>query len=284
MMMTTSRLKFTAMIVAALTFVMNVNKSNASLLSATATTSGNNVVLDSVTTTGGTFTQAQFIGVDVTHFSNSSTTWIVRPEGDALPSSGNRAALFEDFSLSTVLANPGGSATTGISSPAVINDPTPANNTPGMAFNFLQPIRNVAGQVDIVLFEIATNTQTGDPFALSLLDGSASKAYVASNYSVLLAGTTLRTATGTAPLSLAQLESNTLTNAATAGVFEYRGIGIDLSDLGVPVDGSVTGLFLTSGSLDPGLVIGLHPVPEPSMLIVAGLGLAGFWGLRRKWN
>jgi hypothetical protein len=245
----------------------------ATLVSAMTTTTGNNVVLDSVTTTHGTFNQSQMINVDVTHFRGTNTTWVVRPDGAPLPGAGARAALLEDFSLSTVLANPGGT-TSGINAPPVTNATPSTNNTQGLAFNFQQPVRNVAGEVDVVLFEIATDTQTGDPFALSLLDGSGTASFAAGDYTVLLPATTLRTGTGTSPNSLAELESNTLTSNASSQAFQYRGIGIDLTLLGVPDGGFVNGLFLTGGAIDPGLIVGLNrpeAVPEPAALAMWSL-------------
>lgn len=254
----------------------------AALISVNTTTTGNNVTLNSITTSEGTFTAAQLIQVDVTHFKGSNTTVIVRPEGDPLPPTGGRAALLEDLSLSTAVVNFGGSATAGITAPPVINDPTPANNSSGLAINFATPIKNVAGQTDIVLFELVSTAQNPDPFAVSLLDGSAQKAYVAADYTVAVASTTLRTGLITpAPGSLALLENSTMTSNTETGSFSYQGVGIDLSDLGVPDGGSVSGLFFTSGSVDVGLIVGLHPVPEPSVVALLALA-AGPLLMRRR--
>lgn len=254
----------------------------AALISVNTTTTGNNVTLNSITTSEGTFTTAQLIQVDLTHFKGSNTTVIVRPDGAALPATGARAALLEDFSLSTAVVNPGGSETDGISAAPVTNDPDPANNTSGLAFNFTTPVRNVAGQTDIVLFELVSSGQNPDPFAISLLDGSAHKAYTSVNYTVTVASTSLRTGLlGTAPGSLSLLENGTMSSNATAGTFSYQGVGIDLSDLGVPDGGSVSGLFLTSGSVDPGLIVGLHAVPEPSVFALLTLS-AGPLLMRRR--
>lgn len=222
------------------------------------------------------------IQVDVTHFKGSSTTVIVRPDGASLPPTGGRAALLEDFSLSTAVVNFGGSETNGISAPPVTDAADPANNTSGLAINFATPITNVAGQTDIVLFELVSTGQNPDPFAVSLLDGSAHKAYVSGDYSVTVASTSLRTGLITpAPGSLALLENSSMTSNSTAGTFSYQGVGIDLSDLGVPDGGSVSGLYFTSGSVDVGLIVGLHPVPEPSVVALLALA-AGPLLMRRR--
>ncbi|MEX2213550.1 MAG: PEP-CTERM sorting domain-containing protein [Phycisphaeraceae bacterium] len=264
--------RFTRMsfLAAGLAVALTATSAQAILISATSTVTGNDRVLNTVTTTQGTFTQEQMINIEVTHYRGTSTTWAIRGDGGAVPAAGNRAALLEDFSLSTGLPNPGGSAVNGITSPAVINASPATGNTQGLAFNFLTPVENGNG-VDVIFWEIGTSDgQATDPFALSLLDGSAQKAYTAADFTLVLAGLNLRTATGTAPNSLAELESNALANGAL-GNFSFRGIGIDLSDLGIAPGATVTGLFLTGGAIDPVLIVGLIQVPEPATLSLLAL-------------
>jgi hypothetical protein len=247
---------------------------HAELLSATSTVSGQDRTITSVTTSEGTFTTSQMVNIDVTHFRGASSTWVLRADGAGLPATGSRAALLEDFSLSTGLPNVGGSATAGITAPPQTGTADPANNTTGMAFDFLQPIVNNPG-VDIVIFDVAStsSSQTGDPFALSLLDGSAHHAYVTGDYNIILGATNLRTATGTIPRSLNELENNSLTSNAANGNFDYRGIGIDLDDLNVPAGGSVSGLYMTGMDMDPTLIVGLVPEPGSAGLLLIGAGL-----------
>lgn len=113
----------------------------AAVVSFDTTKTGQNVTVNSITTTEGTFDTSKMVQINVTHYKGSNTTVIVRPDGDALPTTGNRAALLEDFSLSTAVVNFGGSATAGITSPPVMNNPqqTSPLNTSGLAFDFVTP-------------------------------------------------------------------------------------------------------------------------------------------------
>lgn len=98
-----------------------------------------------------------------------------------------------------------------------------------------------------------------------------------------MAGTsTLRTgltATGSEPTSLSALENNSLSSNDQSGAFSYSAVGIDLSDLGIAEGATVSGLFLTSSTVDTGFIVGL--VPEPSAIALLALG-AGSLLMRRR--
>lgn len=83
-----------------------------------------------------------------------------------------------------------------------------------------------------------------------------------------------------------QLEANGASNLRSpGGTFRWYAIGIDLSDLGYDAGAKVNGLFIQgagSDNLDPTLIVGLRPVPEPATAGLAGLAAMGLMMRRRR--
>ena len=271
--------------------LLSTGAAHAQLEAVTTANVGLATNLVDITANGGNvYTVAELIGGNVTHYRQTASfsfNNVYTVAGAPAPTPGNRASVLDgDDALNTGLANIGvGSGLTSAFTAATF----------GLNYTFDAPVQNRPG-IDVILFEteIATN---GNPFWVSLSNGAARLFVDTPAYSV--SGTNLAfqnhsmTRTGSPAFgaaSLAELESNPFSGSVLSPLAPYRGVGIDLSDLGIIANGSVTSLYFQAvagpaGGIDPTLIRGLPTiVPETSTFVMMGaaLPLVGGLLLRRR--
>ena len=195
--------------------------------------------LTSVTIAGKVYPQAQLSGGTLTAFASSSVGCVLVPNGSAIPASGTRAGLVGDWLLDSGIINPAISAT-------------------ASTVTFAQPIVNRAGP-DIIFMEIdpdfpADNLQVTINGSTQTVPGSA---WGATGFTTVSAD---QYSTGSNVASLAALEAATLTVANANISQNVYGVGIDLSDFGVPANGTITQLNFgadNSNAVDPVFIGGI---------------------------
>jgi len=242
----------------------------------------------------GSYPIAELLNLRLTHFSTSYDATIWTPDSSTFPPTGTRHTYIEDATLNTAVTNPG--VGSGLTGPPITNDP--ANNTPGMILSFPGMIINGPG-ADFVLIE-ADNDANRDPFVVSALpyDGSLSPIVIGAadyfrvtdeNGININLGFQTRDALigGHGAYSLDQLEAAPLTGGTNYGPeFGLYGVLIDLSDLGLPEGGFLSGLFIQSADgsnlVDPVFVAAIPFVPEPGTMALLGLGAAALARRRRR--
>lgn len=215
----------------------------------------------------GTFTYLphQLIGVTVTDV-DAFDQPIMVPRGEALPAPGTRAALLEDNRLNT----------------GVINITT-TNGGPerSLEVTFNRPVINSDGE-DIVLLEMGGNDgirwwidndreNRGQNIGINQYSAMLMRGIPFTLYRYNKNGQT-------SVMSLEDLESPDGWGSADDLSGDLFGLGLDLSNLGVPLGASVNSIRIQSwagegGRVDPVLIVGLPAVPEPTsagVLILAG--------------
>ncbi len=259
----------------------------------TVNTVGGADQLTSVTVNGVTYSISEIVNINMTNFKGgSNASNLAGVAGAGTPAMGMRSSLLEDNILNTGVINPGGSST------PPITDPT--TSTPGFAFNFNIPIVNKPGD-DVVFFELQlSDPAAGDAINVSPLSGLGAglnsitidsydiqlndpKAFTLSNFDLF-------SFQGGSPQSLAALENNNLNAPSNLSNFQALAVGIDLSDLGYAEGDVVEGLFIQDNNgggsvVDPVFIGGLHPIPEPTSLIIfvtTGCCGAGGYLVRRR--
>ncbi|MEM6313194.1 MAG: PEP-CTERM sorting domain-containing protein [Planctomycetota bacterium] len=219
--------------------------------------------LDTITVDGVTRSAGDLINGTLTGYEDDNNTQLAVNTGGSVPAV--RADVLSDLTLTTGLLN-----------------------AKSVTFAFDQPVLNASDtSFDIVFFDwgafsgdeydvtingVTTGFDPGD-IAFTLATPRLDIDFFTSNES-------------TAATSVADLEARTFpsgfgeSNSATAVV------GINLFDFGVPVGGSVTSITITDDdgttSVDPMLILGVQPVPEPSSAAVVLAGLFGLTGRRRR--
>lgn len=281
-----------ARVVALLILVPAASAHAGAIASFSTTVSGDAklTLLESVTLVDGRIQgpNTGLIGVnDVFHYSHNTstsgtTTTIWSPYAAASIPSGSRAAVLDvDAALNTGIMNINQGAGIPVGE-RVLTQPTDPVNSVGLGINFNSPVINGPG-VDIVFFEAAPSSGASlDPFIVSALVGgqgydavSAGAAAVdPADYTSAVQVISVSSYSQPNPLaSLVDLENKPLTaqtlpmGPPLVQTVWVRAIGIDLNDLGVPLNGSATGLFIQSSStglVDPVFIAGLQPVPEPT--------------------
>ena len=263
-------------LVAALSFT---SLAHAQLTAITTADSGTLRNLSSLTANGTTYTPASLIGITVNHYQHTETSAFNNHyQPTAAPAAGTRLnALTVDTALNTGFANIG--VGTGLTTAFT-------GTTPGINVVFNSPVFNRPG-VDVVLFEI----DGADPFWVSLSNGGARFQVVSSAYSINNTNLASRnwdmSRTGGPPNgganSLTEFQNNSFT-AGTVFTQNIRGVGIDLTSLGVLNGASVNSLFFqaTTGAVtgvDPSFIAGLPTVvPEAGSAALLFGGLATFVG------
>jgi hypothetical protein len=210
-----------------------------------------------------TYVPADLIGVDLTDVDAFQIPLLT--QGNAsLPAAGTRAALIEDGRLDTGVVNI-----------------TTTNGTPdrSMELTFASPVINSDGE-DILLLEL----DGGDSVRFWINDDRTNRSadVAAASFSGSLISGMPYTAfaynnAGDQDInSLSELESplGFTANPTTEGTI--RGVGLDLSAVGVPLGGSVDRIRLQSiagagGRVDPVFIAALPPVPEPAALALLAL-------------
>ncbi|MFT5121664.1 MAG: hypothetical protein ACI9TH_004110 [Kiritimatiellia bacterium] len=206
------------------------------------------------------------IGFDLTAFAGDSGTSLLNTQGAGNVPVGSRAALLDaDLRFDTGVINPARSPT-------------------AMTLLFDQPVFNNRGD-DVVLFEWNTGG-AGDPFQVRI--NGITQQYTTGSYNGQHGGPVPVNAQviGGTPSTLFQLENNGASSNfdLTQNIF---GIGVNLSDFGVPKGASVTSIQLGSAASGAtpdfvyiaGLKLGHPSVPEPStgMFLFLGVGLIRFF-------
>ncbi len=200
----------------------------------------------------------ELIGVRLIHYVADGNVRSVATVSNAGPLV--RDLLESDRSLVTGVINPGGSAVALKSDPVLQGDPTSEGRplTPGIGFRFQQPVVNSDGP-DVVLFELHSkvNLPNGDGFHVSpLVFKPGLRSHTIKRYDITLKAVEaipLRTfVLPTFSQATLSQNGNLLDFKLADGVgdlpptlpFYGTAVGIDLSDLGYEVGGSIEGLFL----------------------------------------
>lgn len=249
-----------------------------------ADASSGDYTLTSVSVTRGsagtfTYVPSQLTNVELTDVASFATPLLVPGLNAAVPVPGTRASLLEDWRLDSGVIEP--------------------FSTSGGAFDsfevtFLSPVVNSAGE-DILVFDAGAQETTF--FYINDDDSAAGNAsspqrvapanfsstLLNVNYSLFSYNDGLGNGSQSQNVdSLEELESPTgftfNSNGTGAGV---AAVGLDLSNFGVPLGGTVSSIRFqsVSGRIDPVVIVGLPAVPEP-----AGLGVlaTGALLLRRR--
>ena len=248
-----------------------------------ADASSGNYTLTSVSVTrasAGTFTYvpANLTNVQLTDVASFATPLLVPGLNAAVPAPGTRASLLEDWRLDSGVIEPFSTAGGALDSFEV---------------TFLNPVVNSAGE-DILVFDAGAQETTffyinnddsaagdaGSPQRLAPANFSSTLVNV--NYSLFSYNDGLGSGSASQNVdTLEELESPTgFTFSSNGTQVGIAAAGLDLSNFGVPLGGTVSSIRFqaVSGRIDPVLIVGLPAVPEP-----AGLGLlaAGSLLLRR---
>lgn len=253
----------------------------AAITNVTTTSSGSLINVDSITLSDrGTFSIGQLVNVTLTNYSSvtenngdNSVGAIIDTTSTALPTGSSRLTPIEDNALNT----------------GVVNVRRHQNSTIGVTVQFNQPVFNLPGD-DVVLADLVNpSSQVADPFRVSLLGPTGALDIVAGDFTYAAAyGSSVYNhfieAGSGSSVDLTKLQNNADKSRSLLTGTGYRMVAFDLSDLGVPLYQSVTGLVIrgdasdaTTSTIDPMFIAGL--VPEPASLSV--LGLAGAILLRR---
>ncbi|MEM7391844.1 MAG: CotH kinase family protein, partial [Verrucomicrobiota bacterium] len=217
----------------------------------------------------------QLIGIQLIHFKAGTAVNNVVANSTPAPANGNRHVVIDgDVLLNTGSINPGGAGSPPASDP-VIDNVTPANSTPGMAVVFDKALTNSVGD-DLVLFELHNaGTGNGDSFHVMPLTGLGGglSAHTVAAYDITMndaspIATFQQFTFSPSPQSIDLFETQALNTGAVSSGFKAPATGIDLSDMGVPMGGSVTGLFFMAvgpnGGIDPVFIAGLPPASAES--------------------
>ena len=234
--------------------------------------SSGDYTLTSVSVTRGsagtfTYVPSQLIGVHLMNVDAFQIPLLV-PRGQPLPVPGMRAALLEDMRLDTGIINI--TTTNAVADRSVeITFASPVVNSDGgdlLLFDlggddgirfWVNDNRNEPDSQDVPASAFSPNLLTGMPYTLFGYDNSGD-----------------RDINGLGELGST---SGFFHNADSSA--NVKALGLDLSQVGVPLGGSITSLrfqsFAGSDRADPLLLVGLPAVPEPggAIWIAAGLGL-----------
>jgi hypothetical protein len=200
----------------------------------------------------------ELIGVRLIHYVADKNVRSVATVANAGPLV--RDLLESDRSLATGVINPGGSAIALKSDPVLQGDSASEGRplTPGIGFRFQQPVINGPGP-DVVLFELHSkvNLPNGDGFHVSPLAFKLGlRSHTIKRYDITLKAVEsmpLRTfVLPTFSQATFSQNGNLLDFKLSDGVgdlpptlpFYSTAVGIDLSDLGYEIGGSIEGLFL----------------------------------------
>ena len=227
-------------------------------------------------------------------FNMPGTLSIVSPKSDSLIPAGQRSQLLAgDTALNTGLTSVGlGSGITA--------GPLPAQLPQGLGVSFGSPIVNKPG-FDIILFDLSMGSVSThlDEFTVSGVSGSNSTGFTNPAISAHSGEFSFPALTyrdwspatyrqGNPVASLTELEQKSLFPMAGAKILDWgvRLYTIDLDNLNIPPDGTVTGIFIQSSStsIDPTFIAGLYSVPEPgtAFLLLCGLATIASSRYRRK--
>ncbi len=251
------------------------------VLSYSVAREGRETQLTSVTVTRGgkpvIFDPARLIGVRPLSFKSTDAGNVAVPFGAKVPAPAKRLSLLSDSLLNSGIINIGGQAEPLAADP-VLEGPAA---TLGMAIAFARPVVNLPGD-DVVLFELQHERSSpleGDAFYVAPLQHRAGLQairvdafdvrYDAPQAQVVAGFDYYRL--GTAPGSLAEVHTGSLSLVGTGSDFKALAVGIDLSDLGYGEGEEVSGLFLQDNNgrglmLDPVLIAGL-PAPTADNLL-----------------
>lgn len=262
---------------AALGVALAAPAASAAVIGATvADASSGNYTLTSVSVTRGgagtfTYVPSQLTGVDLTDVGATGGVLLIE-NGASLPAPSTRAALIEDGRLDTGVINP-------VSVIAAADF--------SFELTFLTPVTNSDGE-DILVFETGGNDTTR--FFINNDRAGSFKDIAPANFSpALLTGVPFSTVNynnaGDADINtLAELESATGFGAPVASSGNIHAAGLNLSDFGVPLGGTISSIrFQSTGSnrIDPVLIVALPAVPEPAGLALLGAGALGLIRRRR---
>jgi hypothetical protein len=223
----------------------------------------------------------ELIGVRLVHYVADKNVRSVATVANAGPLV--RDLLESDRSLVTGVINPGGSAIALKSDPVLQGDSASEGRplTPGIGFRFQQPVINGPGP-DVVLFELHSkvNLPNGDGFHVSPVAFKPGlRSHTIKRYDITLKAVEsmpLRTFV----LPTFSQNGNLLDFKVSDGMgdlpptlpFYSTAVGIDLSDLGYEIGGSIEGLFLQDDmdenrQFDPVFIGGLpaaNTIPDNS--------------------
>ncbi len=226
------------------------------------TLNSNNEIVD-LTIGGQSIVASRLISPTLTQYAAGGTAVYLVEHGGAIPLSGSRAALLTgDLRLDTGIINP-------------------ANGATAAELTFTSPLINHSGP-DLLVYEINPTTPVGRPPDNFLLQINGIQLQVLGSQFLTVQGSApsmdLYNSSST-PTTLSVMESNGFNVNNLAIDQGFYGVGIDLSDFGVAPGAGISTVFFGSdpaanGTFDPVLIKGISAIPEPSSLVLVGLGMA----------
>ncbi len=230
-------------------------------------------ILDTIEVDGTTHDATNLVNGTMTGVTDTGQVQLMVGSDTSAPSpgAGNRSGMLSDLRLDTAILN--------------INE---------MVFTFDQAIVNTgSGDIDLVFFDwgafssdVFNVTINGTTFTGMATGNVPTGGDFHSESASLTANYFATPSPHDGITTVAELDSMTFGTVKNTSSGGSQGvIGLDLTDFGVLVGGSISQMTITeSGSVtvDPSLILGIQAVPEPSSLLMIGLGLASVLLFRHR--